>query len=200
MTQPDIKALLDKYWQAETTLEEEQQLAAYFRQPDTDPAFESYRAMFAWREEEAQWRPGADFDSRILQRIESEEGVQTRPPAQVRSIRSRSVGYAAAAAVILCIGISFFLSIGSGSNPGIRDYPGDDVVASVPDSAVMKSPGNAVTKSADNIKDTYDDPQKALAAVRHALLIASARISQGRHITQKNIARLHNSWQAATGD
>ena len=90
MTQPEIKALLDKYWQAETTLEEEQQLAVYFRQPETDPAFESYRAMFAWREEEAQWTPGADFDSRILQRIASEEEargntrqVQTQSPAQI---------------------------------------------------------------------------------------------------------------------
>lgn len=199
MTQPEVKALLDKYWQAETTLEEEQRLAAWFRQPDIDPAFESYRAMFAWREEEAQWKPGADFDSRILQRIESEEQaqadtpqVQTRPPALVRPIRPRSVGYAAAAAIILCIGISLFLSIGSGSNPGYHGYPGDDVAVSAPDSAVMKSPAN--------IKDTYDDPQKALAAVRHALLIASARINQGRHITQKNIARLHTSWQAATGD
>ncbi len=197
MTQPDIKALLDKYWQAETTLEEEQQLAAWFRQPETDPAFESYRAMFAWREEEAQWTPGADFDSRILQRIESAEQVQAdtphervHPQAPVHRLEiRRAVGYAAAAAIILCIGISFFLSIGSGSNPGYHGYPGDD---SAPAPAVMESPAD--------IKDTYDDPQKALAAVRHALLIASARISQGRHITQKNIARLHQSWQAATGD
>lgn len=194
MTQPDIKALLDKYWQAETTLEEEQQLAAYFRQPETDPAFESYRAMFAWREEEAQWTPGADFDSRILQRIESAEQAQAdtpheqvHPQAPVHRLEiRRSVGYAAAAAIILCIGISFFLSIGSGSNRG------GEVTANAPTAEVRTRPGN--------IKDTYDDPQKALAAVRHALLIASARISQGRHITQKNIARLHQSWQAATGD
>jgi len=50
------------------------------------------------------------------------------------------------------------------------------------------------------IKDTYDDPEKALAAVRHALLIASTHMNEGKNITQKNMYRLNNSWQAATGN
>src|SRR6201985_3928368 len=102
MTQSEVKALLDKYWQAETTLEEEQQLAAWFRQPEIDAAFEPYQAMFAWREEEAQWTPGADFDSRILQRIASAEEGQAHPPAQAPVHRMeirRSVGYAAGGAL-----------------------------------------------------------------------------------------------------
>jgi hypothetical protein len=180
MTQREIKALLEKYWQTETTLEEERQLAEYFRRPDVDPALESFRPMFAWLAEESQLTPDEGFDHRMLQRI-----------APTRSIRP-AFGYAAAAAVILCIAISFFLSTGPGTTP-----PPPDVAAANPKPVTNAKP--AVTHE-NEIKDTYDDPQKALAAVRHALLIASVRINQGRHITQKNIARLHNSWQAATGD
>jgi hypothetical protein len=49
-------------------------------------------------------------------------------------------------------------------------------------------------------KDTYTDPNQALVVVRRALLVASVRINEGKHITQKNISRLHDTWQAATGD
>ena len=184
MTQSEIKALLEKYWQAETTLEEERQLAEYFRRPDIDPELASFRPMFDWLEEESQLTPDEGFDSRMLQRIGSEQhiGSAEQRSAPTRSIRP-AFSYAVAAAVILCMAISFLVSIGPGNKP---------------------SPATAITVPSTpretQIKDTYDDPQKALAAVRHALLIASVRINQGRHITQKNIARLHNSWQAATGD
>jgi hypothetical protein len=178
MEQAEIRALLDKYWTAETSLEEERQLADYFRRPEIDPALEPFRSLFDWRAEEAELTPGEDFDHRMLERI-----------APTPSLRIPSIGYAAAAAVILCICISFFLTV---SSPG----PGHSVATSAPPPAVV--PASPAVRH--EIKDTYDDPQQALAAVRHALLIASNGISKGRHITQKNINRFHNSWQAATGD
>jgi hypothetical protein len=177
MEQAEIRALLDKYWQAETSLEEERQLADYFRRPEIDPGLEPFRSLFEWRSEEAELTPGEDFDLRMLERI-----------APTSRLRLPSIGYAAAAAIILCICISFFLTV---SSPG----PGHSVATSAPLPAIAPPPA-----AAHEIKDTYDDPQQALAAVRHALLIASNGISKGRHITQKNINRFHNSWQAATGD
>jgi hypothetical protein len=195
MTQPEIreiKALLEKYWQAETTLEEERQLADYFAQPDIDPELASFRPMFDWLEEESQLTPDEGFDHRILQRI----GLAEQRIAPVHRLRTRSIGYAAAAAVILCIAIGFFLSTGPGTTPPPPAVAQGAPAAAPGNSAVQANPATREIQ----IKDTYDDPQKALAAVRHALLIASVRINQGRHITQKNIARLHNSWQAATGD
>jgi len=55
-------------------------------------------------------------------------------------------------------------------------------------SAPANTPGAPVTTAA--IKDTYDDPQQALAAIRHALLSASARMNEGKNITQKNLDQL----------
>jgi len=48
-----IKALLEKYWLAETTVGEERTLAAYFRGPDVDPGLEPFRDLFAYFAEEA---------------------------------------------------------------------------------------------------------------------------------------------------
>jgi len=199
MEQAEIRALLDKYWQAETSLEEERQLAGYFRQPEIDPELESFRSVFDWRAEEAELKPGEDFDHRILERIGQHEasighpetliGQPPVPATPVRTLRLPSIGYAAAAAIMLCICISFFLTVSG---------PGPVATRSIATNA--PSPATAPPATMHEIKDTYDDPQQALAAIRHALLIASNGISKGRHITQKNINRFHNSWQAATGD
>jgi len=44
------------------------------------------------------------------------------------------------------------------------------------------------------IKDTYDDPEKAFAAVQRALLVASEHMKEGENITQKNMHRLNNNF------
>lgn len=41
----EIKFLLDRFLEAETTLEEERRLYAYFSEAEVDPSLESYRAM-----------------------------------------------------------------------------------------------------------------------------------------------------------
>jgi hypothetical protein len=43
-----VKVLLEKYWAAESTLDEEQLLRDYFQQNTIDPNLEKYRAMFGY--------------------------------------------------------------------------------------------------------------------------------------------------------
>jgi hypothetical protein len=92
-----------------------------------------------------------------------------------------------AAAIILCLGIGLLI-------PMISPGPGAGVGVGA---GVSRTASEKVHRIE---KDTYSDPNQALAAVRQALLVASARINEGKHITQRNITRLHDSWQAATGD
>jgi hypothetical protein len=192
MEQDEIKILLEKYWQAETTLEEEQRLADYFRQAETGPDLEVMRALFGWREEEAQLKPGEDFDHRMLQRISAEGDEKVAPGVELGMAGPGKLvfpfRFAAAAAVILCIGISFLVVVTAPSG-------GPPPVVAPPIAATVTPP-----RADKTMKDTYSDPRLALAAVRRALLMASVRINEGQQITQKNITRLHNSWQAATGD
>lgn len=162
----DLTILLEKYWLAETTLEEEKALAEYFGGGEVATEHLPYRPFFDYIDEERQVSPGEDFEKRILERV----GLG---PATVRKIR---FGYAAAAAMLLCV-CSLFLVVRLSR----------DQVDEMPRAAVA-------------VKDTYDDPEKALAAVRRALLVASAHMNEGKNITQKNMYRLHSSWQAATGN
>lgn len=173
-----VKALLEKYFLAETTVEEEKALAAYFRGPDIDPGLEPFRELFAYFEEEAKITPGEDFESRILERIHRETAAPaTSIPAARPVIRWWNPAYAAAAAVILSIGL--FLMYQPSRTAGSATGP--DVAVENP--SIPAQPGVAIT-------DTYDDPQQALAAVRHALLVASTRMNQGKNIAQKNVSRL----------
>ncbi|HLX67029.1 MAG TPA: hypothetical protein VKR41_08525 [Puia sp.] len=186
MEQAKIRALLEKYWQAETSVEEEKVLAEYFRQSEIPADLEPVRGVFAWREEEAELRPGADFDSRMLRRIgEMEGGGKVIPGVgggrKGKVVPGFAVRFAAAAAVILCLGIGLLIPMVS---PGPREGA----------SPAVAENRRIITR------DTYTDPNQALAAVRQASLVASLRINEGKHITQKNMTRLHDSWQAATGD
>lgn len=217
MEQAEIKALLERYWRAETSLEEEQRLADYFLLAETDPGLRPLQNLFQWREEEAQVKAPGDFDHRMLLRISAEElvGPGARTSAVVPGVRTSagvqvstgklvySIRFAAAAAIILCIGLSFLVML-TAPQMGRDTQKGRDTgnaVANVVPGRGDAANGEVVAgRSGQVMKDTYSDPHQAFAAVRRALLMASARINEGQRITQKNITRLHNSWQAATGD
>lgn len=172
-----VKALLDKYWEAETSLEEEAALAAYFRQPDVDARLEGFRGMFLYFEQEARVRPGEGFENRILEAVRrADEAGNTGAPVR-RLWRGVKRSVAAAAAVVLVIGL--FLMV-----PTSRRAAGP-AVASGTGSTVVE-PGGA---AAAPIKDTYDNPQQALTAIRQALLTASSRMSEGKELAQKNMDR-----------
>jgi len=139
MNRERIAALLEKYWQAETTVEEERALAEYFRGPDVPPEWESCRQLFTFFEQHTEMSPRPELEARIMDSI--------RP-------RRRMAWWAAAAAILLMLGIA----------PLFRQAP-------------EKTP--PVVQSASMIKDTYDDPGQALAAVRKALLTMSKKMNKG---------------------
>jgi hypothetical protein len=168
--------LLDKYWQAETTLEEEKALADYFHGPSIDPELESYRELFAYFEAEARVMPNPDLGDRILERLgiapEQQAGGQVssvRPAAapgqSALVIRPFGAGLFAAAAVIAALVAGLFLLA-----PSAQQSP-----------PATTDAGNALaTIRHGTIQDTYDDPEQALAVVRHALLVASTHLNEGR--------------------
>ena len=65
-----IEQLLERYWQGETTLQEEAILRNFFSQPDIPEHLRTYQPLFDLEKEEPL---GDDFDERILGMIEEEE-------------------------------------------------------------------------------------------------------------------------------
>jgi hypothetical protein len=159
-----IKALLEKYWQAETTVEEERLLAAYFKGPDLDPDLQPYADLFAYFEEESRVSPGPDLEARILQAI-----------TPVRHFRW---GMMAAAATVLVIvaGLFLFEPAAPAGGPGVANSATAGQRIADPETG-NSTTGNSATAS---VTDTYDNPEQALAAVRHALLVASVHLNEGR--------------------
>jgi hypothetical protein len=188
MEQAIIAALLEKYWLAETSVEEERQLAAYFRQPVIPVEWEPWRNVFAFFETEGQITPGADFEARLLERIRQVEVA----PAPVRPLFRKAPWWAAAAVILLALGISRL------SQSPARISGANGSLAQSDSANPASSPGSAATANdAAAIKDTYDDPQQALAAIRRALGTASAKMNRGRNITQKQIDRMNDGLQSA---
>ena len=161
-----VMNLLDKYWQAETSLEEEKALADYFRGPLVDPELEPYREVFAYFDEEAHVMAAPDFGDRILQHIGiADDGRKTAV------IRPFGTGLLSAAAAIAALVIGLFL----------LTPPRQQAVDAGSALAVVRHGG---------IQDTYDDPEQALAVVRRALLVASTHLNQGREELMKSAGEL----------
>ena len=69
-----IEQLLEKYWNCETSVEEEQILRSFFRQKELPEHLLRYKSLFAYQEAEKDIKLGDDFDSRILAEIERPVG------------------------------------------------------------------------------------------------------------------------------
>jgi len=200
MEQATIAALLEKYWQAETTVEEERLLADYFRQPVIAPEWEPWRHVFAFFEAEMQVTPGADFENRLLERVrqlEEPAPATASSPAHpgglhpltlavkgvVRPLFHKTRWWAAAAIVFLGLGLFLVTQLRRTTLPAAAG----PVHQSGP--IAQSTPGATV------IKDTYNDPQQALAAIQRALRTASSKMNDGTTITQRQMDRMNEVYK-----
>ena len=90
-----IEQLLERYWQCETTLQEEDILRSFFSQPDIPEELQRYQPLFTCEQEELL---GDDFDARILEMIGEEE-----PKAKIVTLTSRLMPLFKAAAIVAII-------------------------------------------------------------------------------------------------
>lgn len=94
-----IEQLLERYWECETSLEEEQILKTFFRQQAIPSHLEAYRALFVYQcQAKEEVRLSDDFDQRILAEIE-------RPVVKAKrlSLVSRFMPVFKAAAMLILI-------------------------------------------------------------------------------------------------
>ena len=92
-----IEQLLERYWQCETTLQEESILRTFFSQDDVPAELQQYKTLFAIQQEKPEL--GDDFDAHILEMIGDEE----KPKAKLVSLTTRLMPLFRAAAVVAII-------------------------------------------------------------------------------------------------
>ena len=94
-----IEQLLERYWQCETTLQEEAILRTFFSQPDTSEIPEDlrkFRDLFIC-EQQKEEPLGDDFDMRILEKIGE------APKTKVVTLKDRLMPLFRAAAIVAII-------------------------------------------------------------------------------------------------
>jgi hypothetical protein len=93
-----IEQLLERYFQCETTLKEEEILRAFFTQEDVPVWLAKYKTLFVY-EAQREESLGNDFDERILEMVEQQEPVKAR----VLTLTQRLMPLFKAAAVVAIV-------------------------------------------------------------------------------------------------
>ncbi len=149
-----IEQLIERYFECETTLEEEQILRAFFAQDEQElpQSLRQYQALFAALQPEETL--GEEFDKRLMEQIEETKVVK----AKTISIREQFKPLFRAAAIVAVI-----LTLGNAMNISFRqDEPqGDDINYAA-------------------YKDTYNDPSVAYDQMEDALQLISDGFDQAR--------------------
>ena len=121
-----IDQLLERYWNCETTLEEEEILRSFFSQDNVPVELLRYRQLFVYESREPQAdRLGADFDEKMLQQIGDGQPVKIR--RMKFTARLMPLFRAAAmVAILLTLGNAVQMSFNSGEP--VYTGMGDEVI------------------------------------------------------------------------
>ncbi|MGN1260584.1 MAG: hypothetical protein ACI4UC_05720, partial [Alloprevotella sp.] len=69
MEYSSIEQLLERYWQCETSLEEEARLRAFFNGDNVPRHLLRYKELFVYQHLQQEEHLGDDFDARVLARV-----------------------------------------------------------------------------------------------------------------------------------
>ena len=101
-----IEQLLERYWECQTTLEEEAILRNFFRQEDVPASLLPYRQFFNEQDEMAEEHLGKDFVDKMLRLVGEETPVHVCKARRLTFMRRLRPFYRAAGliAILLTIG------------------------------------------------------------------------------------------------
>ncbi len=95
-----IEQLLERYWQCETSLQEEEILRSFFAQDNVPVSLLTYRDLFVSQAKDKQDNVlGDDFDARILAKVEGDKPVK----ANTITMRQRLMPLFKAAAIVAIV-------------------------------------------------------------------------------------------------
>lgn len=137
-----IEQLLERYWQCETSQEEEAQLRSFFNSEDVPAHLLRYKDLFVYQEFLQQDGLGEDFDQKVLAQVEV-------PVVKARrmTLMSRFMPLVKAAAVI-----ALMFSLGNVMQHSVFDN-GDAVVSPDTIGKQMSAPSVALS---DNPSESHE--------------------------------------------
>jgi hypothetical protein len=198
MTYEQIAPLLDKYWDGESTLEEERLLKQYFNGPSVDPRLESVAPLF--------------------RALKAEQTLQSQaspaPQIVVHSHHRQRYQWAAAASVALLLSAGgwWWWHQGPAGQTYAANTPRPEVHTPLPPAASQEVQAVQAPTIAEKAPKTPEKPTKGLrkwlkkrqrvqeisdeeAAIRElktALALLSSKLNKGRKEASKNINQLEH--------
>lgn len=147
-----IEQLLERYWQCETSLEEEAILKAFFNQTNIPAHLLHYKKLFISERIWQDIRLNTSFDKKILELIEKEESVK----AYKTTWKHRLMPLYKAVALIAII-----LTLGDAAQTSFH-------------------PNETVENDYDyeNYRDSYNDPEMAYNQISEALQMVSQSLNE----------------------
>lgn len=116
-----IEQLLERYWNCEISIEEEQILRSFFRQKEIPAHLLRYKSLFAYQVAEKEVGLGDDFDAKVLVQVE-------RPVVKAKrlTLRTRFMPLFKAAAMIAVLFVmgtvaQRFIESGDGDEVTVQD-------------------------------------------------------------------------------
>lgn len=161
-----IEQLLERYWAAETSLEEESTLKEFFAQSNVPAHLARYKALFDYEQAQAEVELGESFDERLCALAEKENTTANQRPATLRHRLQPFFSAAASVALILFLGITAYNLFEENKKPVGWDY-------------------NSATYT-----DTYENPQTAYDESVEALKL----IKDGLNTAVADSAGMRNSY------
>ena len=150
-----IDQLLERYWAAETTLEEEKILRTFFSQADIPAELEKYQSLFAYESMAAEEKLEAGFDEKILSQTESPASVKARRI----TLGQRMMPLLRAAAIVAVI-----LTLGNAiQKPFNSDNPNGNI-------AGMEEMDNGVSVALNVDSTTIDTMQQSRSTRKDAFI------------------------------
>ena len=145
-----IEQLMERYWNAETTLEEEEILRAFFSQEDIPAELSQYAPLFAYEHaEKAVDVLGEDFDEKMLQMVGEAPRSEERPQAQIISLRERLMPLFKSAAVVAIV-----LTLGNAAQVAFQKSPEETPGRAEVQSTITDGKSVALTDSVANVERT----------------------------------------------
>ena len=173
LTTAQIRALLDRYEAADTSLEEERTLGSVLAAPDLDPSLRPYR----------QWFVGLDAIGRVS--AKPQEGPWSASSTTGRTSQLRVVHRAASTrqlwsriAVAALVLVVFAAGIVFWRKPAL------------PDSATIVADAEETPTAIDWSKYEITDPVEASRITRAALVQVSQHLHRGSELTAEELARM----------
>jgi hypothetical protein len=167
----NIKVLLDKYWEGETSIAEETTLREYFNQPDIADDLKDIQPMFQYFKAEKGLRiQNEDFDAQILAQIE---------PTTIRPMRTRSriVSMITRVAAVVLLLLSVYIAYDQ-----------------------TQSDSGEMASTELSLEDLTEEERLAFEQTKFALAFVASKLNKGSRMAAKNVKKVHKAADKALQD